>query len=262
MATIALTADVGESFGAYTLGDDASLIALLTEANIACGFHAGDPLVMDRTVSLCIEAGVALGAHPGFPDLKGFGRRAMDLSWEEARTDTLYQIGALSGFVQSRRGQLSHVTPHGRLGNLVVVDPVLADAVADAVASFDPNLIVVTQEGELAKAARARGLEVGVMFLADRAYEDNGQLVKRTLPGAVLHDPAQIAERAVSAITTGAVSSVNGADVAVAADLVLLHGDNLEAIENARLLREALENAGVEISPLRRVLANRHGSGL
>lgn len=252
---MALTADVGESFGDYTMGHDAALIELLTEANIACGFHAGDPRVMDRTVSLCIDAGVAIGAHPGFADLVGFGRRAVDLSWEEARTDTLYQIGALGAFVQSRRGRMSHVLPHGRLGNLVVVDAQLADAVAEAIASYDPELIVVTQEGELATAARSRGLAVGIMFLADRGYEDDGQLVSRRRPDALIHDPAKIASRTVRAASTGTVSSVNGKEVRVDADVVLLHGDNREAIENARMVRAALTSSGVEIRPVRDVLA-------
>lgn len=224
--SIAVAGDIGESFGNYTVGDDEALLELLTMANVACGFHAGDPQVMERTVKSCIQRGVEIGAHPGYPDMVGFGRRAMELTYDEIRTDVVYQIGALSGFVRVHGGRLSHVLPHGRMGNLVVTDPAHAVAVTDAVAAFDEDLIVVTQEGELARAARERGLRVGVMFLADRAYEDDGTLVSRTKPGALLHDVDQIAERTVRMVHDGVVESIHGNDVPVDCDLVLLHGDH------------------------------------
>lgn len=256
-ASLAMVADVGESFGNWLLGDDEALLDVLTNANVACGFHAGDPLVMDRTIRWCVEKGVEIGAHPGFRDLVGFGRRDMDVTAEELRTDVLYQIGALSAFVRTRGGKLSHLTPHGRLGNRCVVDEMFAHTVADAVAGYDPGLIVVTQEGALARAARENGLTVGILFLSDREYEDDGQLVSRRLPGAVIEDPAVVAERTIRMAEEGTVVSVHGTELEVASDVVLLHGDNPAALANGRRLRAALEDAGVAIKPLSAVLAER-----
>src|SRR6266542_4675761 len=172
-----LVADLGEGFGAYTMGDDEALLDVLTSANIACGFHAGDPRIMDDTVRECVRRGVAVGAHPSFPDLVGFGRRAMDLSPGEVRTDVLYQVGALQAFAVAHGTHVQHVAPHGRLGNLVAVRQDYADAVTDAVVSVDPTLIVLAQDGALADAARAKGLRVGIVGIADRAYRDDGTLV-------------------------------------------------------------------------------------
>jgi UPF0271 protein len=252
---IDLIADVGEGFGAYVMGDDDSLLDLVTSANIACGFHAGDPRVMERTARACAARGVAIGAHPGFPDLVGFGRRTIDMSADEVRTDTLYQIGALHAFARSAGAPLAHVTPHGRLGNLVVTDARYADAVAEAVYAFDRELIVVVQEGELARAARRLGLRVGRLGLPDRAYEDDGTLVRRTVDGAVIHDPGLVAERAVAMATSGTVISRTGRAVAVECDTILLHGDNAAAVACARAVREALDAAGVAVVPLAEVLA-------
>ncbi|WP_326809396.1 LamB/YcsF family protein [Streptomyces sp. NBC_01186] len=196
----------------------------------------------------------AANAAAGFPDLNGFGRRAMDLSYDEVRTDTLYQVGALDAFARAGGGRLSHILPHGRLGNLVVTDSEYARAVTDAVAAYDDDLIVVTQEGELARTAREIGLKVGIMFLADRGYEDDGTLVRRTEPGALIHDADTIAERTVRMATEGVVTSIHGTDVHVDCDVVLLHGDHPEALANGRALRTALESAGVRIAPLRTVL--------
>lgn len=179
-----LVADLGEGFGAYTLGDDAALLDIVSSANIACGFHAGDPDIMDATVAACVARGVAVGAHPSFPDLRGFGRRAMDCSAAEVRTDVTYQMGALSAFAAFHGTRVAHVAPHGRLGNLVGTRADYAAAVADAAAGVDPGLIIVAQDGELAQAARIRGLAVGIVGIADRAYQDNGTLV----PG---HSPAR-----------------------------------------------------------------------
>ncbi|WP_405807627.1 LamB/YcsF family protein [Streptomyces sp. NBC_01187] len=196
----------------------------------------------------------AANAAAGFPDLNGFGRRAMDLSYDEVRTDTLYQVGALDAFARAGGGRLSHILPHGRLGNLVVTGSEYARAVTDAVAAYDDDLIVVTQEGELARTAREIGLKVGIMFLADRGYEDDGTLVRRTEPGALIHDADTIAERTVRMATEGVVTSIHGTDVHVDCDVVLLHGDHPEALANGRALRTALESAGVRIAPLRTVL--------
>jgi UPF0271 protein len=253
--TVDLIADIGEGFGSWTMGRDEEILPWLTSANIACGFHAGDPLIMERTVRRCLELGVRIGAHPGFRDLAGFGRRAIDASADEIRTDVLYQIGALAGFVRAAGASLAHVTPHGRLGNLVVADEKYAAPVLDAVATYDPTLIVVAQEGVLTRLAAERGVPAARLGLVDRAYEDDGSLVSRRKPGAVLHDPELIAERAVRMVVDGVVTSVNGAEVAVGCDTVLLHGDNEASIQAARMVRTALEEAGVSLAPLDAVLA-------
>ncbi|MFJ6538432.1 LamB/YcsF family protein [Paenarthrobacter sp. NPDC091711] len=254
---IDLVADIGEGFGSYSIANDDGLLEILSSANVACGFHAGDPRTMDTAVKLCVERGVSIGAHPGFPDRVGFGRRSMELSYDELRTDMLYQIGALDAFVRSHGGSLGHVAPHGRLGNMLWTRTDYAIAVADAVASYDPSLIVLTQEGELAKEARKRGLPVGLMGAADRAYENDGTLVKRSEPGAVLHDDDEIIARTVRMVTEGLVTSVHGVDIEVDIDTILLHGDNAGSLERATRLRQALENADVTITPLPQILAKR-----
>lgn len=251
---IDLVADLGEGFGDWRMGDDEALLEFLTSANIACGFHAGDPRTMDATVARCVERGVEIGAHPSFPDLVGFGRRAMDLTANEVRTDITYQLGALSAFAAYHGSRVAHLAPHGRLGNLVATRADYAAAVVDAVLRVDPTLIVLAQDGELERAARAAGLAVGIVGIADRAYEDDGTLVRRTEPGAVLHDPTEIAERTVRIVTDGLISSRNGVDIPIKADTILLHGDNPEAVSLARRIRADLVAAGVEITSLTRVL--------
>ncbi|MBZ3905795.1 MULTISPECIES: LamB/YcsF family protein [Streptomyces] len=252
-----LVADLGEGFGAYTMGDDAALLELLTSANVACGFHAGDPRIMDATVRDCVRNGVAVGAHPSFPDLAGFGRRAMDLTPEEVRTDVLYQVGALQAFAVAHGTRVRHVAPHGRLGNLVAVRADYARAVVEAVASLDDSLIVLAQDGELADAARARGLRVAIVGIADRAYQDDGTLVPRSEPGAVIHDPDEIARRTLRMVTEGVVRSVGGKDLPVGCDTVLLHGDTPGAIALAGRVRAQLLAAGVGITHLDAVLHAR-----
>jgi UPF0271 protein len=249
-----LIADVGEGFGAYRMGDDDALLDVITSANIACGFHAGDPRIMDATVATCVQRSVGVGAHPGFPDLVGFGRRAMDLTANEVRTDVLYQIGALHAFAAAHDTRLRHVTPHGRLGNLVVTDSVYAQAVADAVASYDPSLIVVTQQGELAEVARKAGLRVAVLGLADRAYNEDGTLVRRSEPGSVITNEQEVAGRVVRMATEGVVQAVTGRDVPVRCDTILLHGDTPGAVDLAHAVRDALLAAKVDIRPLTEVL--------
>ncbi|MGW9413999.1 LamB/YcsF family protein [Arthrobacter cupressi] len=255
--TVDLVADLGEGFGTYTLGEDQDLLDIVSSANIACGFHAGDPDIMDRTVAECVRRGVGIGAHPSFPDLRGFGRRAMDLTAEEVRTDTLYQLGALSAFAAYHGTRVSHIAPHGRLGNLVATRADYADAVADAAFRADPSLIVLAQDGELARAAAERGLGVAIVGIADRAYQPDGTLVPRSQPGAVLHAPAVIVERTVRMVCEGVIETVAGTDVAIQADTVLLHGDNPGAVALARLIRKELTTAGVRIAPLAEVLAAR-----
>jgi UPF0271 protein len=260
--TVDLVADLGEGFGAYQMGDDNALLDILTSANIACGFHAGDPRIMDATVKACVRRGVAVGAHPSFPDLVGFGRRAMDLTADEVRTDVLYQLGALQAFAAANGTRVQHLAPHGRLGNLVATRADYAAAVVDAVVSVDPTLIVLAQDGELADAARARGVPVGIVGIADRAYRADGTLVPRNEPGAVLHDEQDIAERTVRMVVGGEIRSVAGTIVPVRCDTVLLHGDNPGAISLARRIRAELQSAGVRIAPLREVLRDTTRPGL
>lgn len=247
---IDLVADLGEGFGAYRMGDDEALLDVLTSANIACGFHAGDPRIMDATVAACVARGVAVGAHPSFPDLAGFGRRAMELTADEVRTDVVYQVGALSGFAAAHGTRVAHVAPHGKLGNLVATRRDYAEAVAAAVHAVDPGLTVLAQDGELADAARSAGLAVGIVGIADRAYRDDGTLVPRSEPGAVIHDEDEIAARAVRMVTEGRIASVTGQDLQVSCDTVLLHGDTPGAVRLARRIRAELEAAGVLIAPL------------
>lgn len=253
--TVDLVADLGEGFGAYSLGDDNALLEIVSSANIACGFHAGDPDIMDRTVAECVRRGVSIGAHPSFPDLRGFGRRAMDLTADEVRNDVIYQIGALSAFAAYHGTSVSHVAPHGRLGNLVATRQDYAAAVADAAHRVNPGLIILAQDGELAEAATGRGLPVAIVGIADRAYEDDGTLVPRGKPGAVIHDPATIVERTIRMVCEGFIESVSGRKLPVVADTVLLHGDNPGAVDLARLIRKELTAAGVTIAPLAQVLA-------
>ena len=247
---IDLVADLGEGFGPWRMGDDSALLDVLSSANIACGFHAGDPQIMDQTVRECIARGVGIGAHPSFPDRQGFGRRDMGLTAEEVRTDVLYQLGALQAVAAYHGSAVTHLAPHGRLGNLVAVREDYAAAVAEATRRVDPELIVLAQDGALADAARAQGLRVGIVGIADRAYEDDGTLVRRSEPGAVIHDAEEIRRRTVRMVVDGVIESRNGVLIPVACDTVLVHGDTDGAVELARQIRAGLESAGVEIAPL------------
>jgi UPF0271 protein len=247
---IDLVADLGEGFGAYRMGDDEALLEIVTSANVACGFHAGDPRTMDATVAACVARGVAVGAHPSFPDLAGFGRRAMDLTADEVRTDVIYQVGALAGFAAAHGTRVTHVAPHGKLGNLVATRRDYAEAVVAAVRAVDAAMTVLAQDGELADAARSAGLAVGIVGIADRAYRDDGTLVPRSEPDAVIHDEDAIAARTVRMVTEGRIASVTGRDLQISCDTVLLHGDTAGAVRLARRIRAELEAAGVLIEPL------------
>jgi 5-oxoprolinase (ATP-hydrolysing) subunit A len=248
---IDLNCDLGESFGRYTLGDDAAMLDVVTSANIACGLHAGDPLVMQRTVALAVERGVTIGAHPGYPDLQGFGRRALALSHSELEAFTLYQLGALAGFALVAGTALTHVKPHGTLYNIAAVDSAVATSLVHAIATFDRNLIVVTLPGSaLAFAAKGEGLRVAHEGFADRAYQDDGALVPRDQRGAVIHDPAEAAARAVKMVTEGMVETITGRTIPLRLDTLCVHGDTPNAPMIARDLRTALETAGVEVRRL------------
>lgn len=248
---IDLAADLGEFFGPYRMGEDEGMLHVITSANIACGFHAGDPRVMDSTVAGCVARGVAVGAHPGFPDLVGFGRRAMDLSPTEVRTDVIYQIGALHGFARAHGVTLQHVAPHGKLGNIAVVDAGYADAVTEAIAAFDESLVVLTYEGELAESARRKGLRVAIAGFADRAYRNDGTLVPRSEPGALITDPHEVVARSIRMVSEGLVTSMAGKDVPVQCDSIVVHGDTPGSLELSRRLKHALEAARVEVRSLR-----------
>jgi len=244
---IDLNCDMGESFGAYRLGDDAALMPLITSANIACGFHAGDPLVMEQTVHLAARHGVAVGAHPVYPDLQGFGRRSMDLAPEEVEAITLYQVAALAGFAHAAGVELVHVKAHGALYNQAAADRRLADAVARAVRRFSPSLILVGLAGsKLIAAAEEAGLRAASEAFPDRAYQPDGSLMPRRLPGAVLEDVEQVAAHAVELAREG----ICVGETRIAVDTLCLHGDHPHAAQNARALREALAAAGVEVRGL------------
>ena len=243
-----LNGDVGESFGAYTVGHDERLMSSITSVNIACGYHAGDPSVMRATVQHAVEHAVAIGAHPGFPDLVGFGRRPLRASPAEVEDLVLYQIGALSGFVHAEGGQLTHVKPHGALYIMASEERPIADAVARAVKAFDAGLVLFGRSGSsLLDAGQAAGLKVASEVFADRAYEPDGRLVSRATVGAVVVEPATVVERAVRMVTRGVVAAVDGTPVSVRADTICVHGDTPGAAELSASLRTGLEAAGVGV---------------
>ncbi len=249
--TIDLNCDMGESFGAWTMGQDEALLEVVTSANIACGFHAGDPATMMRTVRLVAAKDVALGAHPSLPDLPGFGRRTMSITAEEARGLILYQVGALEAFARAAGTRLCHVKPHGALYNMAAKDRALADAIAGAVRDFDPTLILVGLSGsELIRAGQAIGLRCASEVFADRGYETDGSLSPRGEPGAMITDEEFAVARVLLMVLEGRVESRTGVDVALQAETVCLHGDQPKALAFARRLRKALEGAGVEVCAL------------
>ena len=243
-----LNGDVGESFGAYTIGHDEQLMASITSANIACGYHAGDPSVMRVTVRYAVEHAVAIGAHPGFPDLVGFGRRPLRASPTEVEDFVLYQIGALSGMVGAEGGRLTHVKPHGALYTMASNERPIADAVVRAVKAFDGSLVLFGRSGSaLLDAGRAAGLNTVSEVFADRAYELDGALVSRTSEGSMIVDAASVVERAVGMVTRGIVPAVDGTPVPVRADTICVHGDTPGAATLAASLRAGLEAAGVGV---------------
>ena len=241
--------DMGESFGVYRMGYDDEVIKHVTSANIACGFHAGDPGWMRKTVRLAEEHGVAIGAHPSFPDLPGFGRRNMSVSPQEAKDDVVYQIGALTAFTAEKR--LQHVKPHGAMYNMYSDGGNVAKAICQAVLEVDPEMVLVVLAGTpWAEVAKEMGLNVAEEAFADRALNADGTLVPRSAPGAVIHDVDEIVERGVRMVTTGMATAITGEVIEVKADTFCLHSDTPNAREMAAALRSGLEAAGVEIVPL------------
>jgi 5-oxoprolinase (ATP-hydrolysing) subunit A len=243
-----LNGDVGEGFGHYSLGSDAELLALVSSANIACGFHAGDSATMRATVRLCRELNVAAGAHPGYPDLVGFGRRNMALSPPEIEDIVVHQIGSLLGFCQAEGVRLSHVKPHGALYHRAACDAEIAQAIARAVASVDRSLRLVGLSGsELIAAGKAAGLTTVSEVFADRTYQADGSLTPRTAADGLIHNPQLAAERVVKMVRHGSVISQQGTPISVQAETVCVHGDHPEAVAFAREIRRLLLAAGVEI---------------
>ncbi|HSL20450.1 MAG TPA: 5-oxoprolinase subunit PxpA [Vicinamibacterales bacterium] len=250
--SVDLNCDMGESFGAYSLGADAEVMSTITSANIACGFHAGDPAVMRATVRLARAHGVAVGAHPGLPDLAGFGRREMQVSPDEVEGMVLYQLGALAAMARAEGVQLQHVKPHGALYNMAARNVTLSDAIARAVRAFDPSLILFGLAGSpMLAAGEAAGLRVASEVFADRAYEPDGSLTSRRREGSVIHDADAVAARAVRMVRDGSVVATTGASIALRADTICVHGDTPGAADLARRIRQALESAGVAVASFR-----------
>lgn len=248
MRSIDLNADLGESFGRWSLGDDAALVPLVTSANIACGFHAGDPATLLRTCGMAADAGVVIGAQVGYRDLEGFGRRFIDVAPDDLYADVLFQIGALDGLARVCGARVEYVKPHGALYNTIVTHEAQAAAVVQAVHDYGRELAFVGLPGSVAlETADVRGMRCVREAFADRSYEDDGTLVSRRQPGAVLTDADAVARRVVQMVTSGVVQSANGHDVAVAPDSVCLHGDSPDAVAMARAVRMALDEAGVEV---------------
>jgi UPF0271 protein len=248
---INLNADLGESFGAYRMGDDAALMAIIGSANVACGFHGGDPSVMAETVRLARTAGVSIGAHPSFPDLQGFGRRVMRLGADELAAVVVYQIGALMGMAQSQGVRVSHVKPHGAMSNMACEDAAMATTIASAVRAVDPGLILLAPAlSQLALAGRAAGLRVADEVFADRAYTDDGNLVPRSQPGAVLASSEDCLAHVLRMLDRGGIVSVNGRLLPTAFHSICVHGDNAHAVATAAAVRAGLLAAGHRLCSL------------
>ncbi len=251
MYKVDLNSDIGESFGIYKLGLDEEVVKKITSANIACGWHAGDPMVMENTVRMAVEENVAIGAHPGVYDLMGFGRRDIAITPEEAKAYSKYQIGALWAFAKSRGAELQHVKPHGSLYNMAAKDPELARGIAEAVYEVDKDLILVgLANSELVKAGRQVGLRVANEVFADRAYNPDGSLVSRRLEGAVIHDTDEAIVRVVRMVKEGKVRAINGEDVDIKGDSICVHGDNPKAVNFVEEIRKRLEEENIVISPM------------
>ena len=252
---IDLNSDVGESFGVYKLGLDEEVIPHITSANIACGFHAGDPGVMRRTVALAKQYGVEIGAHPGFPDLIGFGRRNIDATLEEIQDDVVYQMGALQAFAQSQGLRLQHVKPHGGLYNMAVANPKIWGAVAEALAEVDREIILVvlasSKREPLLEIGKRRGIRIAFEAFPDRAYHKDGSLVSRREKGAVIHDHEIVAKRALKMALEGKVIAVDGTEIGLRADTLCVHGDNPAAVEMVKKIRQELKDAGVVVIPMK-----------
>jgi UPF0271 protein len=251
MTRIDINSDMGESFGSYTIGHDAGLLKSVTSANVAAGFHAGDPSVLRETIRMAKAAGVAVGAHPGFPDLVGFGRRELNVTPREAEDMVLYQLAAVAGVAAAEGVKLQHVKAHGALFNMAVRDAELSAAIARAVATFDKTLIFFGLPGsEILKAGRAAGLRVAAEVFADRAYEPDGSLASRRKPGSVIHDAAAVVARAVRMVKDRNVVAIDGSIVPLEADTICVHGDTPGSDVLAATIRAGFERAGIMVKAI------------
>lgn len=248
MPVIDLNCDLGESFGAYKIGLDEEVLPYVTSANIACGFHGGDPVVMEQTVALCKRYGVRAGAHPGFPDLAGFGRRNMSLTPNEVKTSVMYQIGALNSFCRGAGIKLCHVKPHGALYNMAANDYELAKAICQAIKEVDGSLVLLAlSNSEMLRAAKDTGVSAASEVFADRAYERDGSLVPRSRRGAVIEDEELALKRVIRMAKEGVVEAIDGSTVSIDADSVCVHGDGGKALEFVKRLRKGFSEAGIEV---------------
>ena len=248
---INLNADLGESFGPWTMGDDAAMLGIVKSANIACGAHAGDPDVMRRTLAEAARQGVSIGAHPSFPDLQGFGRRAMPMTPSELENQVAFQVGALAGVAALEGLRVTHVKPHGALNNIACADRGVADTVCRAVKAIDATLILLAPAtSQLVAAGRAAGLAVVEEIFADRAYQPNGELVPRSRPGAVLHTAGECVSHVLAMVEAGALIATDGTRLPTPIGSVCVHGDNPAAVAVAAAVREALTAAGHDLVPL------------
>lgn len=257
MTSIDLNADLGESFGAYTIGKDEDILKIISSANVACGFHGGDPVVMHKTIELAKAEGVGIGAHPGFNDLWGFGRRRIVVQdASEIEKMLIYQVGAIQGMARATGAEVTHYKIHGALGNQACVEPDLAMAAARALKAVAPDLLfVVLPNTELERAGEALGLRIAREVFADRAYEDDASLVRRGLPGAMIEDPKEAAQRIVRFVKQGAVESLSGKKIPMAIDTICVHGDSAHAVSMAAAVKSALTAAGIDIVPMAKTLA-------
>ncbi|MBD1382177.1 LamB/YcsF family protein [Metabacillus arenae] len=248
MFTVDLNCDMGESFGSYIIGRDEEILNYITSANIACGFHAGDPSTMRKTVKMALEKNIGIGAHPGLQDLAGFGRRMMDISPQEAYDMAVYQIGALSGFVLSEGGKLQHVKPHGALYNMAAVNQLLAEAIAEAVYKIDPELILYGLAGsELVKAGERIGMKTVNEVFSDRTYQSDGTLTSRSELNALIKDHELAVNQVIRMVKEGKVTCLQGTDLKIKAESICIHGDGENAVDFAKYITTALLDAGITI---------------
>ncbi|RHW37986.1 LamB/YcsF family protein [Neobacillus notoginsengisoli] len=251
MPIVDINCDMGESFGTYTLGRDTEILDYVTSANIACGFHAGDPATMRKTVKLAIQKNIGIGVHPGLPDLAGFGRREMNISPQEAYDLVVYQIGALSAFVKAEGGKIQHVKPHGALFNMAAKNAGLAEAIAEAVYKVDPELVFFGLAGsELVKAGHRLGLRTASEVFSDRTYQEDGSLTSRREPDALIKEHETAVGQVIRMVKEGTVTSQQGTDISIKADTVCIHGDGESALDFARYITSALKENGITIASI------------
>jgi UPF0271 protein len=252
---IDLNSDLGEGFGTWRMGDDDALMDVISSANVACGYHAGDPVIMDRTVRLALARGVDLGAHVSYPDLMGFGRRRIEMDLQELEKHVLYQLGALHGIAVAAGHHITHVNPHGALGNLACTDRDVADMLVHAVGAFDPDIAFLVMSGtEFESAAMRAGRCRRNLFLADRAYDASGQLVSMKVPGALIKDHDTVVARAMTLLEDGTLTTVEGGTLKVEAQSILVHSDTPGAVELARAIRRTIEASGHQVRPMSRIV--------